>query len=436
MESCPTTIDPGIDRDLRFVERLVRTVGSSLDVGDVAARSLPILVDEVGCDFAEFLLLDTLNRKLELVDAMPAPTAPRREQWLLPTGLGAKLLTSPTVLDLSADDLPGPLQDGAERVAFRLTDGDATVGLVLLPVGSGIVGDGTGADVLLRTVGGLIGSWVARSLVHASLLTVTDRLDAARRLQQHVLDHVSHEFNTPLMILKSAAEFVDTDDGVERSAFLDMHGQALTRLEELVQGVLEVASHSSDGQVLEVSADDLRGVVFEAVLDGAAWRRDRLRRSIDVSGDRTWRLDVEGLGLTVEHLLRNAWSFAVDSGGRAGLIVHLEHAERTPVLRERFEHALRDLAADRDPGDVVVSDPHGDQLVVEVLDTGIGIPADELELVFEPFTQAHNSPLRGVSGAGMGLAVCRKRVRSMGGRIELASELGHGTLARVTIPLT
>ncbi len=272
--------------------------------------------------------------------------------------------------------------------------------------------------------------------MHASLIGVTDRLDSARRFQQHVLDHVSHEFNTPLMIMRSAAEFADTDDATERSAFLDMHAQALERLERLVQGVLEVASHDAGAHAHEVGADEVRSLVLDPLLEVATWRRERLRCDVHLPAERRYRLDLEGLALTLEHLLRNAGSFAVESGGRASMIVRVIRAERIPSLSERFEQTMDELRAATDERPSRISDADGDHLFVEIADTGIGLPDDEQELVFEPFTQAHNSPLRGVSGAGMGLPTCRKRVRSMGGRIDLVSEIDRGTLLRVVVPIT
>lgn len=423
-----------IHRDLRVVDRLVRSLGSTLDVGEIAARSLPILSEELGYEVTTFVLVDELERALEVVGSVGGEAHAGPRTWDMAPELASRLLGTGTFLRVLADELPHALRTQGDRVAFRLIDGSVTVGFVLLP-GSHVVESGDPhEEILVRTVGGFIGSLVSRALVHEALLRVTDRLDAARRLQQHVLDHVSHEFNTPLMILKSAAEFADTDDATERSAFLDMHQQALARLEDLVQGVLEVARTRTDTRPESLTFAEFRDVVLEPVLDAREWRRQDLDLQVALPLDGTITLDVDGVCLGMEHLLRNAWSFAVDQGARAGMLVHLARGASTPVP------SLDDLLAALESGTLgehvtTLASEAADLLVVDVVDSGIGIPADELEHVFEPFAQAANSPLRSVSGAGMGLPTTRKRITSMGGAMQLESEIGRGTRVRLEIPL-
>jgi signal transduction histidine kinase len=74
------------------------------------------------------------------------------------------------------------------------------------------------------------------------------------------------------------------------------------------------------------------------------------------------------------------------------------------------------------------------QVFVAVADTGIGIPAADLERVFEPFTQLDGSLSRRYPGAGLGLFMARAIVSAHGGRLTLVSEPGRGTTARITMP--
>ncbi|MBF0482373.1 MAG: PAS domain S-box protein [Desulfovibrionaceae bacterium] len=73
-------------------------------------------------------------------------------------------------------------------------------------------------------------------------------------------------------------------------------------------------------------------------------------------------------------------------------------------------------------------------VVMTVSDTGIGIPADRLDVIFEPFTQADGSFVRAYQGVGLGLAIVRRLVALMGGEISVKSQVGQGTSVRVVLP--
>ena len=77
----------------------------------------------------------------------------------------------------------------------------------------------------------------------------------------------------------------------------------------------------------------------------------------------------------------------------------------------------------------------GEELVMAVADTGIGIPRDKLEEVFESFRQVDSSTTRTYEGTGLGLAICRRLAQAMGGDIGLASVLGEGSTVTVRLPL-
>ena len=75
-----------------------------------------------------------------------------------------------------------------------------------------------------------------------------------------------------------------------------------------------------------------------------------------------------------------------------------------------------------------------DEISIAVVDTGIGIGADDRERIFEDFRQADNSPTREYTGAGLGLAICRRLAGLLDGRIALDSDIGRGSTFTLVLP--
>jgi len=78
---------------------------------------------------------------------------------------------------------------------------------------------------------------------------------------------------------------------------------------------------------------------------------------------------------------------------------------------------------------------HNDTLEFTVSDTGIGIPGDKQEKIFETFSQVDSSSTRTHGGTGLGLAICKGLVKLMGGRIGVRSQPGQGSVFTVTLPM-
>jgi signal transduction histidine kinase len=106
----------------------------------------------------------------------------------------------------------------------------------------------------------------------------------------------------------------------------------------------------------------------------------------------------------------------------------------------RFRQVVVNLLANAlkftEDGSVTISTrKRARQLELQVADTGIGIPADQLDRVFDEFTQVDSSPTRTRGGTGLGLPLTRRLVELMGGTVTLESTLGRGTTAIVLLPL-
>ena len=102
------------------------------------------------------------------------------------------------------------------------------------------------------------------------------------------------------------------------------------------------------------------------------------------------------------------------------------------VLLNLLNNAVKFTAAGSVTLDVAPS-PSGDEITMRVIDTGLGIPADKRDRLFQNFSQVDGSIQRDYGGTGLGLAICRRLVDLMGGTMEVSSEVGVGSTFAVTV---
>jgi signal transduction histidine kinase len=79
-------------------------------------------------------------------------------------------------------------------------------------------------------------------------------------------------------------------------------------------------------------------------------------------------------------------------------------------------------------------DKRHDRVAIAVADSGIGISPKDQEIIFEDFRQADDSPTRQYTGAGLGLAICRRLTQMLGGELTVRSALGEGSIFTLSVP--
>jgi PAS domain S-box-containing protein len=163
---------------------------------------------------------------------------------------------------------------------------------------------------------------------------------------------------------------------------------------------------------------------------------------LDISKIEAGQLDVERAPFDIREAIDKAASLIGPQAAAKGLDLRLEIAPDPGMVigdARRFGQILINLLGNAvkftDRGGITLSASVGEAVRVRISDTGIGIRAEDIPLLFQPFRQMESGLARTHEGTGLGLAICRRLAELMGGGIAVESEWGKGTTFTVTLPL-
>ncbi|WP_234503945.1 MULTISPECIES: ATP-binding protein [Thermus] len=237
--------------------------------------------------------------------------------------------------------------------------------------------------------------------VVVNLRDLRPRLEA-ERLKGEFIAAVSHELRTPLAVIMGLAELL-REEGLSPSAeeSVELILESAFRLKTMVDNLLDTSRLEAGRFEVNRRPVNLRPHLLDLAksFHGVA-RLSGVDFRVEVEELPVVEADPERMVQVVGNLLSNAFKFT-PQGGRIRLGARGE----------------------------------GDVLVLEVEDTGPGIPKEELPKLFQRYARAKNAGARGVSGTGLGLYISKAIVEAHGGRIEVETEEGKGSLFRVILPL-
>ena len=262
--------------------------------------------------------------------------------------------------------------------------------------------------LMVVTVIALLSIRKSRNEVREANTVLTDvngRLETALRAKTDFLAMTSHEIRTPLNGIMGMTQIILADDTIDKS----------TR--ERVSLVLGA------GQTMQALVDDL--------LDTAKAEGGEItvnRQACDVGkilseSYQLWQAEAQNKGISLVLDAGSVPPVSYTDGGRIRQVIF-------NLLANAIKFTLQGKVT------LTAAMIDGQNLEICVADSGIGIPEDQLQLIFEPFHQVNNGMSRDFGGTGLGLSICRNILTALGGEISATSQQGVGSTFRITLPVT
>ena len=240
--------------------------------------------------------------------------------------------------------------------------------------------------------------------VNAELELARAAAETADKRKTEFLRHMSHELRTPLNAILGYSELLreealDSEDPSQVTDLEHIHS-ASKHLLRLINNLLDISRIEADAiefELEDIVLPDLLDEVSSLLQPAAKAGRNSL--AVEVDPEATIRGDSQRLKQILVNLVANACKFTEDGS------IHV-----TVTIEEE------------------------DQICFRIRDTGVGIAADDLRQIFEPFTQVSGSRVMREKGTGLGLTITQKLVELAGGTIVAESTVGTGTTFTLRLP--
>jgi len=238
----------------------------------------------------------------------------------------------------------------------------------------------------------------------AEALTARDEAVAANRAKSAFLANMSHEIRTPLASIIGFAELLlDERTGVSQDEALRTIMNNGRHLLQIISDILDVSKIEAEGLEIEVAEVRLPALLQETEQLLGPRARER--------------------GL----------AFHVDAVLPLPAVVRSDYVRLKQVLLNFCSNAIKFTSQ----GSVTLRARllNGHALELAVIDTGVGLSADQISRLFQPFAQADVSTTRRFGGTGLGLFICKQLAALMGGELDVQAEPGRGSCFALRIPL-
>ena len=256
------------------------------------------------------------------------------------------------------------------------------------------------------------------------LAEARERAELASHAKGEFLANMSHEIRTPLSAVIGCSDLLYPklqDD--EQREILQMVRRQGRLLLELLNDILDLSK--IEARKLDINFEPCNlSVIVEDIASLMTPQAGTRGLSLDLTVDDSVPAALQLDPLRIRQVMLNIVGNAIKFTEHGSVAVRV-----STISRAMAEKLQQDDGSNRTIG------PDG-ELLLQVDDTGTGIPKERLEEIFQAFSQADGSITRQYGGTGLGLTICQRLVRMMGGTLSVESELGEGSTFTVRLPLT
>ncbi len=246
---------------------------------------------------------------------------------------------------------------------------------------------------------GVIEDITTRKEAERALINAKEKAEELNRLKSSLLTNISHELRTPLIGITGYAELLldETDDEPKKQMLEDilLSGKRLTNTVDLIMDLAMLESES-----------------FELV-----------KEKLNITEV------LEETCLTYEYVARKKGLGFVFEKGKNEIFIEADKR----LLSRAVKYVLDNAVKFTKKGSIKVCVSANHNVEIKIIDTGIGIPKDKMDIIFKPFRQVSEGFDRYYEGTGLGLTLARKFIEALGGEVSVESDLSKGTVVSIKL---